>query len=94
MNPPKSIVNGMSPKDEVRVAFQLPSHVVKDLDHLADKPHQTRSQMYRWIAVRFMESVRDKNEPPAIPAILELARRVDESQLELQPNKFTKRIPQ
>ena len=69
----------MSPKDkeEVRVAFQLPAHVVEDIDELAASLHQTRSQMYRWITVSFLESVCDKDEPPAIPMLLELARTVN-----------------
>ncbi len=79
----------MSPKDkeETRVAFQLPAHVVQDIDKIADQLHQTRSQMYRWIAVSFLESVCDKEEPPSIPLVLELARKVK------GPKKTTPYLP-
>ena len=63
--------------NEKRVAFQLPARTAQEIDELASKMNQTRSQMYRWICVSFMESIHDEADPPVVPAVVALARSLE-----------------
>ncbi len=48
----------------------------KELDDIADLLGVQKSYLYRWIIEGFLETVKDPEDPPDIPAVTQLARQL------------------
>ena len=47
-----------------------------ELDDIADLLGVQKSYLYRWIVEGFIETVKDPEDPPDIPAVTQLARQL------------------
>ena len=63
-------------KPTVHVTIRLQKDVKKEMDDLAEIMGVQKTYLCRWIIEGFMETIKDAEEPPEMPAVTQIARRL------------------
>ncbi len=64
-------------KKTITVTVRMSEDLHVALRELGETMHiEADSYLYRWILESFVETVQDKDDPPALPALTTLARRL------------------
>ena len=66
----------VSVKPTVHVTIRLQRDVKKEMDDLAEIMGVQKTYLCRWIIEGFMETIKDAEEPPDMPAVTQIARRL------------------
>ena len=66
----------VSVKPTVHVTIRLQKEVKKEVDELAEIMGVQKTYLCRWIIEGFMETIKDAEEPPDMPAVTQIARRL------------------
>ena len=65
-----------SPGPTSHITLRIATESKEKLDELADIVGVQRAYLYRWALEGFLETVWDSDDPPDMPAVIQLARRL------------------